>query len=69
MITAEDARWPDEVPEADLAEQQTPVETGDDEPGLDPTRLADADTAAADAADLLDQAVSIPLPDDDYDER
>ena len=69
MINTESAQWPDEVPEADRVEQLIPVDTGDDDQGLDPARLADATTVDADPADLLDQAASIPQPDDDYDER
>ncbi|OBI46379.1 hypothetical protein A5707_21350 [Mycobacterium kyorinense] len=55
-----------EVPEADHAEQQLPVDGADDAAGLDPDYLKDALGTEADPADLFDQAVSVPLPMDDY---
>ncbi|WP_373693037.1 hypothetical protein [[Mycobacterium] holstebronense] len=55
-----------DVPEADLAEQQIPADGSDDD-GLDPAVLENADDTDANPADLIDQAISVPLPDDDYD--
>lgn len=57
---------PPDVPEADLADQQVPVHH--DEDGLDPARLENADDIEANLADLIDQAISVPLPSDDYDD-
>lgn len=57
---------PPEVPDADLAEQRIPAHL--DEDGLDPARLENADDIDADPADLIDQAISVPLPSDDYDD-
>ncbi len=56
----------EDVPEADLAEQRIPADESDDE-GLDPTVLQNADDTEANPAELIDQAISAPLPDDDYD--
>ncbi|WP_409434881.1 hypothetical protein [Mycobacterium sp. SMC-14] len=55
-----------DVPEADLAEQRIPADASDDD-GLDPALLENADDTDANPADLIDQAISVPLPDDDYD--
>lgn len=56
----------DPVPEADAAEQQTPVDSSD-EPVLDVDYLQDRSGAEADPADLAEQAVDVPMPDDDRD--
>ena len=54
----------DPVPEADAVEQQTPVDSSD-EPVLDVDYLQDRSGAEADAADLAEQAVDVPMPEDD----
>ena len=56
----------DEVPEADLIAPRTPSEdTGPDGAGrLFPTPMAAA--WEADEADQLEQAITIPLPEEDY---
>jgi hypothetical protein len=43
-----------------------PVEIDDEQAGLDPTQV-NAATAEADEADLIEQATTIPVPDDDFD--
>jgi hypothetical protein len=43
-----------------------PVDTGDEEAGLDPSTLNAARVADADEADLIEQAIAIPLGDDDH---
>ncbi len=57
----------DEVPEADLIEQHTPVEdTADDTDGaarLFPTPMTA--TWDADEVDQLEQTITVPLPDED----
>ena len=57
--------WPT-TPQGDLAERQIPVDVSADEDGLDPTPLTSASAMDADPADLIDQAISVPLPADDY---
>jgi hypothetical protein len=54
----------DPAPEADVVEQQTPVDSTA-EPVLDVDYLQDRSGAEADAADLAEQAVDVPIPDDD----
>ncbi len=58
----------DEVPEADLIEQHTPLEdTAADTDGAG--RLLPTPMAAgweADEADQLEQAITVPLPEEDY---
>lgn len=54
----------DPVPEADAVEQQTPVDSSD-EPVLDVDYLQDRSWADADPADLAEQAIDVPTPDDD----
>ncbi|MCV7419688.1 hypothetical protein H7K45_03965 [Mycobacterium yunnanensis] len=54
----------DQVPEADLAEQRTPVDSAD-EPVFDVDYLQDRSDAEADEGDLVEQAVDVPLPDDE----
>lgn len=56
----------DPVPEADAVEQQTPVDSSA-EPVVDVDYLQDRSGAEADPADLAEQAVDVPIPDDDRD--
>ena len=59
----------DEVPEADLIEQHTPIEDTDVDTGTDGAdRLFPTPMAAgweADEADQLEQAIIVPLPEED----
>ena len=66
MTNAEDVPLTEDTPEADVAEQQIPVDLTVDEAGLDPTHIANRSDAEADLADLVDQAISVPLSDDDH---
>ena len=66
MTSADCSQWPDDVPGADVAEQQIPIDADDDEEETDPSQLIDAGAMDADPADLIDQAISVPLPVDDY---
>ncbi|KQH80151.1 hypothetical protein AO501_23050 [Mycobacterium gordonae] len=65
MTNAEDVSPTEDKPEADVAEQQIPVDPTVDEAGLDPTDIANRSDAEANLADLIDQAISVPLSDDD----
>jgi hypothetical protein len=60
----------DEVPEADLIEQHTPIEDTDVDTGTGGAgRLLPTPMAAgweADEADQLEQAITVPLPEEDY---
>ena len=66
MTSADGIPAADDIPEADLAEQQIPIDDSTDEEGLDPTHLSNTNAMDANPADLIDQAISVPLPDDDY---
>jgi DNA-binding transcriptional MerR regulator len=65
MTNAEDVPLTEDKPDADVAEQQIPVDVTVDEAGLDPTHIANRSDAEANLADLIDQAISVPLSDDD----
>jgi hypothetical protein len=54
---------PEDGPEADVAEQQIPVDVVD--ATLDTGYLDDRRDAEANQADLIDQAIEIPYADDD----
>jgi hypothetical protein len=54
---------PEDGPEADVAEQQIPVDVVD--ATLDTGYLDDRSDADANQADLIDQAIEIPYADDD----
>jgi hypothetical protein len=56
--------FPEDEPEADVAQQQIPVEA-DDDPTLDTAYLADRGDADVNPADLIDQAIDIPFAEDD----
>ena len=58
----------DEVPAADAAEQRQPVDVRADDEGLDPRWVADLLLRDANCFDLIDQAIIVPLPDDDRDD-
>lgn len=64
MTSSGDNPW-DDVPEADLAEQHTPINDPGDEEGLDVTRLAAASVTDADPADMIDQSFTVALPAED----
>jgi hypothetical protein len=66
MTNAEDVPLTEDQPEADMAEQQIPLDLTVDEAGLDPTHIANRSDAEANLADLIDQAISVPLSDDDH---
>ncbi|AQA03185.1 hypothetical protein BVC93_13010 [Mycobacterium sp. MS1601] len=65
MTNAEDVPLTDDKPEADVAEQQIPVDPTVDETGLDPADIASRRDAEADLSDVIDQAIVVPLADDD----
>ncbi|ORW93123.1 hypothetical protein [Mycolicibacter terrae] len=66
MTNAEGLPPTEDVPEADLAEQWIAADATDDE-GLNPAHLENIDEIEANPADVIDQAISVPLPDEDYD--
>jgi hypothetical protein len=63
MTKATDRWFDDYVPEADVAEQRVPVEPDEDN-WLDAGVIGAARERDANEADLVEQAISVPLPDD-----
>ncbi|RDH79399.1 hypothetical protein DVS77_06705 [Mycolicibacterium moriokaense] len=54
---------PDDFP----IERDDPVDSDDENAGLDPSRVSVARSADADEADLIEQATAVPLDDDAFD--
>lgn len=57
----------DDLPEADVAEQLIPVDAADGDAELDFARVRVSSEWDADEADLIEQAIAVPLSDDDED--
>jgi hypothetical protein len=66
-INPEDSPLADEVPVADAVEQHQPAALGVEDAGLDPEHVADRLQADANTFDVIDQAIAMPLPDDQRD--
>jgi len=67
MINSEDHPLAAEVPVADALEQRQPGVLDIDDAGLDPEYVADRLQADANTFDVIDQAIAVPLPDDELD--
>ncbi len=67
-INPEDNPLGDQVPVADAVEQQQPAALGVDDAGLDAEHVAGRLQTDADASDVIDQAITVPLPDDERDD-
>lgn len=59
----------DEVPVADAVEQHQPADPSAEYTGLDPRHLTDLLQRDANPSDVIDQAIIVPLPDDDRDDE
>jgi hypothetical protein len=57
----------DDVPVADAIEQHQPADASVEDAGLDTEQIADLLQCDANPSDAIDQAVIVPLPDDDRD--
>ena len=66
-IYLDDNPFADDVPGADAAEQRQPVDVSAGDVGLDPEHVADLLQRDANPSDVIDQAIIVPLPDDDPD--
>ena len=66
-INPENNPLADEVPVADAVEQQQPAALGDEHAGLDPEYVANRLQTDANTVDVIDQAITVPLPDDQRD--
>jgi hypothetical protein len=67
MINSEDGPLAAEVPVADVVELQRPGALDVDDAGLDPEYVADRLQTDANTVDVIDQAIAVPLPDDELD--
>ena len=57
----------DDVPAADAVEQQQPVDVSVEDAGLDPGYVTNLLQRDANPLDVIDQAIIVPMPDDDRD--
>jgi hypothetical protein len=57
----------DDVPVADAIEQHQPADASVEDAGLDTEQIADLLQRDANPFDAIDQAIIVPLPDDDRD--
>ena len=57
----------DDVPAADAAEQLPPADDSVEDAGLDTRYVANLSQRDANPADVIDQAIIVPIPDDDRD--
>ena len=65
----DDTPLADDIPAADAAEQHQPAADSAEDAGLDPRCVADLLQRDANPSDVIDQAIIVPLPDDDPDTR
>jgi hypothetical protein len=66
-INPEDTPLADEVPVADAVEQQQLAALDIEDAGLDPEHVANRSQTDANTFDVIDQAIAVPLPDDQRD--
>ena len=64
-IYLDDTPLADDIPRADAAEQQQPADITVEDAGLDTGSLANLLQRDANPADVIDQAIIVPMPDDD----
>jgi hypothetical protein len=64
MKDVEHADIPEEAPEVDAMEQRLVVDAEDDT-GLDTNHVEALSDRDANAADVIDQAIVVPIPEDD----
>jgi hypothetical protein len=57
----------DDVPAADAAEQRQPADISVEDAGLDTGYVANLGQRDANPSDVIDQAIIVPMPDDDRD--
>ena len=63
----DDTALADDIPAADAAEQHQPAHDSTEDAGLDSRCVADLLQRDANPSDVIDQAIIVPLPDDDRD--
>jgi hypothetical protein len=65
---ADDNPLHDDVPDADALEQRQPADGDGEEERFDTDYIADVLQQSADPSDVIDQAIIVPLPDEDRDD-
>lgn len=66
-IYLNDTPHADDVPAADAAEQHQPADVSAEDAGLDSSYVANLVQREANPSDVIDQAIIVPMPDDDRD--
>jgi hypothetical protein len=66
-IYLDDIPLADDVPAADAVEQLQPADVSVEDAGLDTRYVANLSQRDANPADVIDQAIIVPIPDDDRD--
>ena len=64
-IYLDDTPLADDIPRADAVEQHQPADVSVEDAGLDPGYLVDLLQRDANPADVIDQAIIVPIPDAD----
>ena len=64
-IYLDDTALADDVPVADAAEQRQSADDNAEDAGLDQRCVADLLQRDANPSDVIDQAIIVPIPDDD----
>jgi len=64
-IYLDDTPLADDIPAADAAEQHQPADDSAEDAGLDPREVANLLQRDANPSDVIDQAIIVPMPDDD----
>jgi hypothetical protein len=67
MIYLDDHPVADDIPRADAVEQRQPADLRAEDAGLDTGYVASLIQRDANPSDVIDQAIIVPLPDDDRD--
>ena len=67
MTNTEGVAFGEAVPEADVAEQLIPVTPEDPDTWRDAARITGARDWEGSEADLVEQAIEVPLAEDDFD--
>ena len=66
-INLDDNPLADDIPPADAVEQQQPAAPSAEDAGIDLRFVANLLQRDANPADVIDQAIIVPMPDDDRD--
>jgi hypothetical protein len=66
-IYLDDNPLADDIPRADAVEQRQPADVSVEDAGLDSEFVADLLQCDANPSDVIDQAIIVPLPDDERD--